>query len=789
MNRAEQRHRHKLARKAAKRDRAAQPVVHGHATNGNLALDLSGLVDQGMRLHMAGRIQEAEAIYRQVLAMEPDHADANHLLGGLAHQMGNLALAEDLMSRAIATAPNEPLYHFNLGNVYQGQAQLDDATASFRRAVTLNPGYAEAHNNLGLVLAEQGQMEGAAASFDKALAARPDWAEVHASHGNALYKLGLMDAAAASYRRALAGMPHSVEIQSNLGSALKELGQYDVAALCFEQAVALKPDFAEAHGKLAVTFQNLGRLDDAADSCRTALALQPNSAELHGNLGNVLQRMGCLDDAADSYRAALAIEPGFAIVWNNLKSTMKALEFGGGQIDSGIGPVDGDGGQFRLFEHYLDKFRPHEAGHSFKAAMAALPPVLSRPLVIDGVQGDTGNPSPLAEQIIGLLHFGRSGTGLLHSLIDNHPEISTLPSIYLRGFFNADVWDPLTAQGWRATPDKFMEMFDVLFDAKSGKPTPGIMLEKNTYLGVKEGMTTLGESRDESLTVDREIFRAETLRLMVQQREIDPKTFLLMVHAAYEKALGTIDRKHTAFYHIHNPDDFAKLNFLSCAPQARLVMIVREPLQSCESWLRTTVESNDYQTTADQIIAMLFAIDQIPFRTQDAVGVRLEDLKSRPEATMGALCAWMGVEENPSLYEMTAQGKKWWGDPSSPDFTAGKQMSPFDDAPLKRPVVKIFSEADQFVLGTLFYPFSVRFGYREADPDGLRRDLAAVHSRLDQILDFEIHMADRAETSHDQFMASGAFRLLHAGLIDRWSILDEFGDYPGLLTPLEIAGP
>jgi tetratricopeptide (TPR) repeat protein len=789
MNRAEKRHQHKLARKAAKRDRAAQPVSHGHATNGNLALDPSGLVDQGMRLHMAGRIQEAEAIYRQVLAMEQDHADANHLLGGLAHQMGNLALAEDLMSRAIATAPNEPLYHFNLGNVYQGQAQLDDAAASFRRAVTLNPGYAEAHNNLGLVFAEQGQMEGAAASFDKALAARPGWAEVHASRGNALYKLGLMEAAAASYRKALAGMPHNVEIHSNLGSALKELGQYDVAALCFEQAVALKPEIAEAHGKLAVTFENLGRLDDAADSCRTALALKPDSAELHGNLGNVLQRMGRLEDAAASYRAALAIEPDFAIVWNNLKSTMKALEFGAGKADSGLGPVDGDGGQFRLFEHYLDKFRPHEAGHSFKTAMAALPPALDRPLNIDGGKGDADNPSPLADQLIGLLHFGRSGTGLLHSLIDNHPDISTLPSIYLRGFFNADVWAPLTAQGWRATPDNFMAMFDVLFDANSGKPTPGIMLEKNTYLGVKEGMTTLGENRDESLSVDRELFRAETLRLMEQRREIDPKTFLLIVHAAYEKALGSATHKHTTFYHIHNPDDFAKLNFLRCAPDARLVMMVREPLQSCESWLRATVENNDYATAVDQIIAMFFAVDQIPFRTQDAVGVRLEDLKSRPEATMAALCAWMGVTETPSLYEMTAQGMKWWGDPSSPDFEAGRQMSPFGGVTMKRRVGEIFSDSDQLVLGTLFYPFSVRFGYRDDDPAAFKRNLAAIRPSLDLMLDFETAMADRAETGHDQFMASGAFRLLHASLIDRWSILDEFGDYPGLLTPLEITGP
>ena len=42
----------------------------------------------------------------------------------------------------------------------------------------------------------------------------------------------------------------------------------------------------------------------------------------------------------------------------------------------------------------------------------------------------------LPQNMISLVHFGRSGTGLLHSLIDNHPEIYTLPSIYFSEFFD-----------------------------------------------------------------------------------------------------------------------------------------------------------------------------------------------------------------------------------------------------------------------------------------------------------------------------------------------------------------
>ena len=64
---------------------------------------------------------------------------------------------------------------------------------------------------------------------------------------------------------------------------------------------------------------------------------------------------------------------------------------------------------------------------------------------------------------------------------------------------------------------------------------------------------------------------------------------------------------------------------------------------------------------------MLFEIDNSIYSRQNSVGVRIEDL-NKAAKTIPALCKWMGIEENESLYEMTAQGKKWWGDPNSPDY-------------------------------------------------------------------------------------------------------------------------
>ncbi len=749
----------------------------------------------GNVLKEQGKIDDAVARYHKALAIQPNFAEAHSNLGLVLQEQGKMDDAVARYDKALAIKPNYAEAHSNLGLVLQEQGKMDDAVASYDKALTIKPDYAEAHNNLGTVLKEQGKMDDAVASYDKALAIQPDFAEAHNNLGNVLQEQGKMDDAVASYHKALAINPDFAEAYYNLGNVLQEQGKMDDAVARYDKALAIKPDYAEAHCNLGLVLQDQGKMDDAVASYGKALAFKPDYAEAHSNRGLVFYEQGKMDDAVASYDKALALKPELTEAWNNLKFSTKALQFLGSAEDvntqagaAGLSATSRADFRFVLHKFYLDGFRPHEAEESFRKVIAALPALrdVANPLNEKGNQPTA--IAQLADKVIALLHFGRSGTGLLHSLIDSHPEMTTLPGVYLRGYFNEGIWEKLSANGWRELPERFADEFAVLFDARTSKPIPGRLGEQPFSIGKEEGMTSVGENRNEFLSLDREMFCRAALRLMAGMESVDPKSFLMVVHAAFEEVnKSTVEqsvRKRLCFYHIHNPDDYAMPNFLRYAPNARLLMTVREPIQNCDSWLHLCLDS--HSKCVGRILALLYGFDQIPFRLRPSVGVRLEDLKARPEATMKALCAWLGVEVTPSLYEMTAQGKKWWGDPTSPDYGQGEAMSPFDETTTKRPVGTILSAKDQFILRTLFYPFSLRFGYRQPDPVGFARDLKEIPPLLDDMLDFEKRLVERSNMDPAQFKRSGSYLLLRAGLMDRWNVLKEVGDYPHMLTPLSV---
>ncbi len=244
--------------------------------------------DHALRLHQSGALREAQRLYQQILAQQPDHVGALHYLGVLAHQQGRHAAAADLISQAITLNPNLPEAHNNLGLALQQMGKPDQAIASYERAIDLRPNYPQAFFNLGISLQNTGKLAEAIAAYRQAIAQRPTYAQAFC----------------------------------NLGIALRERGKLDKAHAAFAQAIALSPGYAEAHGNLGLVLKQQGQPDQAVASFRQAIALDPALADPHNNLGNLLCDIGQVDEAIAAYRNAITINPAFRKAHSNLVFTL-----------------------------------------------------------------------------------------------------------------------------------------------------------------------------------------------------------------------------------------------------------------------------------------------------------------------------------------------------------------------------------------------------------------------------------------------------------------------------------
>lgn len=166
--------------------------------------------------HQAGRLAEAEPLYRQILAVMPRHADALHFLGMIASQTGRNDVAVELMRQSLALAPRNAVFHDNLGTVLRELGRLDEAIACSQRALALDPNEAVTHNNLGNALRDQFRLSEAISCFDRALVLRPDYPEAVNNRGIALAEAGRLSEALAAHRRALELKPEWPDARSSL---------------------------------------------------------------------------------------------------------------------------------------------------------------------------------------------------------------------------------------------------------------------------------------------------------------------------------------------------------------------------------------------------------------------------------------------------------------------------------------------------------------------------------------------------------------------------------------------
>ncbi len=119
------------------------------------AAGITRTVNAGLAHHTAGRLQQAEALYRKALQKDPAHPQALHLLGVIAYQCGQNALAIELIERALPRLQDLPDAHLNHGNALLAAGRAAEAAEAYRRALALQPDHGLAHSNLGRALNDE----------------------------------------------------------------------------------------------------------------------------------------------------------------------------------------------------------------------------------------------------------------------------------------------------------------------------------------------------------------------------------------------------------------------------------------------------------------------------------------------------------------------------------------------------------------------------------------------------------------------------------------------------------
>jgi predicted TPR repeat methyltransferase len=266
----------------------------------------ASLLQQAVELHQQGRFEPAQALYRQVLELNPRQFDALHLLGVIARQQGDFNTAIELISRALEVDNAQAAAHCNLGVALLDAGRADEALTSHERALALNPSYALAWSNRGNALRRLARLDEALDSYQHALQFKPDYAEAHCNRAIVLQDMGRYLDALGAAEDALNIKDRYADAWLARGYALHCLRYLPEAVESFDRALHLRPDWAEAYSAQGSSLFKLGEFGAALDSYDQALKHRPDYAMAHYHRGNALRSLDRREEAIAAYRTALA---------------------------------------------------------------------------------------------------------------------------------------------------------------------------------------------------------------------------------------------------------------------------------------------------------------------------------------------------------------------------------------------------------------------------------------------------------------------------------------------------
>ena len=411
-----------------------------------------------------------------------------------------------------------------------------------------------------------------------------------------------------------------------------------------------------------------------------------------------------------------------------------------------------------------------------------------------------------SKKIVTLYGFGRSGSLFLHSLFDGHPDISTLPGYFFKGWFNEKTWPLLqpnyAEDNWREKLAlDICNYFEPQFDANSKKNVIGKPNGDTAWFAQNLGFTQLGNDRSEVLDLDQDKFKNSLIKLLKSYSTINVKVCFELIHEAFHDAYRVTTNQDyedkTIFYHLHNPNYYERTSFNYYYPNNKSLFIVRHPIQMLESWITyelkqipETLAVNASFENNYEIIKILQSSNKISYTLQYFMnplnsmgivkGVKLEDIKNDPQKTLNKMCKWIGIKNDPTLYKSEFMGKQY----SRPSINFDN-ITGFDKRSIDVPIGRLFGKRDIIILETLFWPFMNEYNYTQMSKKEFIKNLKIIRPWLEEPFEFEKDVHKKLPEDTPDLNEICSYQIPHRYLIKIWEILNETQSYPYLIEPLE----